>query len=238
MHRPTGLAATAGRAALALACSAAGAVVSACSVQDTPSAATPTATASTAAAPATPSESSASAAAASPRVTALSQPASIAVRPQPPDVTQDAASGFVPSKRTGSSSPVSAAVGLDYADPLAVAGAFVSRRLTYRYDDLSGYRAAVTARAFTTAAFAARSEPTEVALARVETAQESSAVRVGAVELAGEAPHTATTRYVSVVGLATTTFRGGGGTAPATWTLRLVQAPPGQWRVDGVLSAR
>ena len=34
----------------------------------------------------------------------------------------------------------------------------------------------------------------------------------------------------------TTTYRGGGDTAPAAWTLRLLQAPAGQWRVDGVLS--
>jgi hypothetical protein len=159
--------------------------------------------------------------------------------PAPNDVTRHAARQRVPSvaaSSQGASSAPELAPLVRYADPLAVAAGYVTRRLTYRYDDPAGYRAALTARAFTTPAFAARSGPNGAALARVKTAQETSAVQVSAAKLAHEAPHTATTRYVSVACTTTTTYRGGGGTAPATWTLRLVQAPPGQWRVDGVLS--
>lgn len=152
------------------------------------------------------------------------------------DVTQDAAAEFVtPGATAGAASPAAAA-GIDYADPLAVAAAYLARRLTYRYDDLAGYRAALMAPALTTPVFAARSEPNGAALAKLETAQETSTVQVGAAELAHEAPHTATTRYVSMACTTTTTYRGGGATAPGGWTLRLVQGPPGRWRVDGVLS--
>ncbi len=119
---------------------------------------------------------------------------------------------------------------------MTVARAYLGTRLTYRYDDPAGYRQAVTAPAFTTPAFAARSRPSAAALARLATAQETSAVQVGAAELADEAPHSATTRYVVVHCTTTTTYRGGGGTTAAAWTVRLVHAPPGQWRVDGVLS--
>lgn len=125
---------------------------------------------------------------------------------------------------------------VNYADPLTVAVGYLDTRLSYRYDDPAGYRQAVTAPAFTTPAFAARSQPTAVALSRLATAQEISAVQVGAAELADEAPHSATTRYVVVHCTTTTAYRGGGGTAAEAWTVRLLQAPPGQWRVDGVLS--
>ncbi len=96
----------------------------------------------------------------------------------------------------------------------------------------------MTSPAFTTPAFALRSQPNGAQLARLTTAQETSTVRVGSTELASEAPNTATTKYVVVTCTTTTTYRGGGGTKPAAWTLRLVQTPPGQWRVDGVLSIR
>jgi hypothetical protein len=117
-----------------------------------------------------------------------------------------------------------------------VARAYLAIRLTYRYDDRAGYRQAVTAPAVTTPAFAARSEPSATALTQLATAQETSTAQVGAAELADEAPHSATTRYVVVHSTTTTTYRGGGGTTAAAWTVRLVQAPSGQWRVDGVLS--
>lgn len=122
--------------------------------------------------------------------------------------------------------------------PLAVAPAYVATRHTYRYDDLAGYAAAVTAHACTTNAFAARSKPTDDELRRLQTAQEVSSVRVGAVELEAEAPNTATTRFVSVAFTATVSFRGAEYGRPSShvWTLRLVQAGGRQWRVDAVLS--
>ncbi len=126
---------------------------------------------------------------------------------------------------------------VDYRDPLAVARAYVATRNTYRYDDTAGYRAALTAPALTTPAFAARSAPTAVALARLRTAQETSAVRVRGVNLADEAPNSRSARYVVVTCTTTTTYRRGSSTRPASWTVRLVRARPKHWRVDGVLSA-
>lgn len=125
---------------------------------------------------------------------------------------------------------------VDYADPLGVAKGYVAARLTYRFDDPAGYTAALTAPAFTSAAFAARSAPSAAALARLATSQETSAVQVAGAELAVEAPNSDSTRYVAVTCTVATTYRGGGDTAPAAWTVRLLQAPAGQWRVDGVLS--
>lgn len=125
---------------------------------------------------------------------------------------------------------------MEYADPLAVAEAYVAKRLTYRFDDPAGYTAALTAPALTTPAFSARSRASAAALARVATAQETSAVRVGRVEPQGEAPNSHRTRYVVVACTVTTAYRGGDDTAPAQWTVRLLQGPNGQWRVDGVLS--
>ena len=173
-----------------------------------------------------------------PRSLAAPSPSAVVSSPsRPADVTQDAAARYVPPALASPVGPPPAApAGVDYANPLAVAAGYVSTRLTYRFDDLPAYRAALTAPAFTTPAFAARSEPSGAALAQVQTAQETSTVQVGAAELEGEAPNTPTTRYVSVPCTTTTTYRGGGGTAPARWTLRLLQAPAGQWRVDGVLS--
>lgn len=157
-------------------------------------------------------------------------------RLRPTDVTQDAAARFVPPRAPVRAASAPPPAGVDYANPLAIAAGYVSTRLTYRFDDLPAYRVALTAPAFTTPAFAARSQPSSPALAQLQTVQETSAVRVGAPALADEAPHTLTTQYVTVPCTTTTTYRGGGGTAPAAWTLRLLQAPPGQWRVDGVLS--
>lgn len=169
--------------------------------------------------------------------------------PQPtgsaaPDVTQQAAGHFVPAPGPPAAEqpaalpgPTALAPGVDYADPLAVARAYMAARLTYRLDDPAGYTAALTSPAFTTAAFAARSVPSASALGRLTGSQETSAVEVGGAELAGEAPNTASTRYVVVTCSVTTTYRGGGDTTDAAWTVRLQQAAPGQWRVDGVLSA-
>lgn len=161
----------------------------------------------------------------------------------PPDVTQQAAGRFKPQPdrlvtgpTTAEPSPALLPPVIDQADPLAVAQAYVTARLTYRFDAPAGYTAALTAPAFTTPAFAARSTPSAAALARLATAQETSAVQVVGAELEGEAPNSDTTRYVAVICTVTTAYRGGGSTAPAAWTLRLLQAPPGQWRVDGVLS--
>lgn len=125
---------------------------------------------------------------------------------------------------------------LDYSDPLAVAQDYAGVRLTYRFDDPVGYAAALTSPAFTTPALAARSTPGASALAWLANSQETSAVSVGGAELAVEAPNTPSTRYVVVTCTVTTTYRGGGDTAPAAWTLRLLLVAPGQWRVDGVLS--
>ena len=157
-------------------------------------------------------------------------------RPRSKDLTQDAAVGFVAPTTNGTAASATAAGGLNYTDPLAVAKAYVARRLTYRFDDPAGYTAALTAPALTTPGFAARSKPSASALARLTTAQETSTVQVGDAELEGEAPNSASTQYVVVAAAVTTAYRGGGATAPAEWTLRLLQAPPGQWRVDGVLS--
>lgn len=158
----------------------------------------------------------------------------------PADVTQDAAAGFLPRPTPavpgGAAEGAPSAPRFDYADPLAVAAGYVATRLTYRYDDPAGYHRALTAPAFTTPAFAARSEPSAAALARLATAQEAAAVQVGAAELASEAPNSDTARYVVVTCTVTTSYRGGGGAELAAWTVRLVPAPAGQWRVDGVLS--
>ena len=156
-------------------------------------------------------------------------------------MTQEAARRFVPGPgNAGGASALTqaaaAAPGVDYADPLAVARGYVTTRLTYRFDDPAGYTAALTAPAFTSTAFATRSTPSPAALARLATFQETSAVQLAGAELEGEAPNSASTRYVVVTCTVTTTYRGGGDTTPAAWTLRLVQAAPGQWRVDGVLS--
>jgi hypothetical protein len=156
------------------------------------------------------------------------------------DVTQDAAAQYrPPSGQTPGAAAVAGRPAVDYADPLAVAAGYLAARLTYRYDDPDGYRAAMTAPVFTTPAFAARSRPPAAALTRLATAQETSQVRVAGARLEGEAPHTPTTRYVHVTGAITVTYRGHGtGRAePVEWTLRLVQTPGKQWRVDGVLSA-
>ena len=127
---------------------------------------------------------------------------------------------------------------MDYADPLVVARAYLAVRLTYRFDNLASYTAALTSPAFTTVALAARSKPSASAQARLAAARETSAVQVGRAELESEAPNTTTTRYVVVACTVTTTYRGGRDATAAAWTLRLRQVSPGQWRVDGVLSTR
>jgi len=113
---------------------------------------------------------------------------------------------------------------------------YVIARLTYRYDDPTGYAVALTAAAYTTAAFAARNRPTPTELARVRLAQEVSTVRVLTAQVDGEAPNTATVRYVDVTFLSTQTYRGdGSGQAQRqVWTLRLLRDRTGRWRVDGV----
>jgi len=121
-------------------------------------------------------------------------------------------------------------------DPLGVARGYVTARNTYRYDDVAGYSAALTATGRTTTGFAARSRPDAAALARVRMAQEASTVKVLTVRMDGEAPNTATTRYVQVSFTSTLTYRGDGSGRPQrqVWTLRLVQQPHGRWHVDGV----
>ncbi len=120
--------------------------------------------------------------------------------------------------------------------PAVLAHDYVVARLTYRYDDLTGYAVALTAPAYATAAFAARSRPTATELARVWLAQEVSTVRVLTARVDGEAPNTATTRYVDVTFLGTQAYRGdGSGRAQRqVWTLRLLRDHAGRWRVDGV----
>ena len=109
-------------------------------------------------------------------------------------------------------------------------------RLTYRYNDPTGYAQTLTAPGYATAAFAARSRPTATELARVRLAQEVSTARVLTAQVDGEAPNTSTTRYVDVTFLSTQTYRGdGSGQAQRrVWTLRLLRDPAGRWRVDGV----
>ena len=176
-------------------------------------------------------------AAAAPRTTWQTPVAPPAV-PAPQDVTQGAAREFVPAVPATEPTTVSKLQPAlpNLADPFVVAAGYLRQRLTYRFDDLAGYRAALKAPAFTTPTFAARSEPNGPALDRLKTAEETSTVQVGAAELAHEAPHTATTTYVDVACTTNVTYRGGGASTAATWTLRLVQQPVGQWRVDGVLS--
>ena len=119
--------------------------------------------------------------------------------------------------------------------PAVLAHDYVLARLTYRYDDPAGYAGALTAPAYTTAAFAARSRPTAPELAQVRLAQEVSTVRVLTAQVDGEAPNTATVRYVDVTFLSTQAYRGAGsGQAQRqVWTLRLLHDPAGRWRVDG-----
>ncbi len=95
---------------------------------------------------------------------------------------------------------------------------------------------ALTAPAYTRAAFAARSRPTATELGRVRLAQEVSTVRVLTAQVDGEAPNTAATRYVDVTFLSTHAYRGdGSGQAQRqVWTLRLLRDHAGRWRVDGV----
>jgi len=121
-------------------------------------------------------------------------------------------------------------------DPRASGRTYVLVRNTYRYDDPTGYATALTAPAYTTAAFAARSRPTPTELARVRLAQEVSTVRVLTAQVDGEAPNTATTRYVDVTFLSTQAYRGNGsGQAQRqVWTLRLLRDHAGRRRVDGV----
>jgi len=73
--------------------------------------------------------------------------------------------------------------------PTVLAHDYVLARLTYRYDDPTGYAQALTAPVYTTAAFTARSRPTAAELARVRLAQEVSTVRVLTAQVDGEAPH-------------------------------------------------
>jgi hypothetical protein len=136
----------------------------------------------------------------------------------------------------GTSLAKAAAPAVNHADPTAVAHAYVTVRLTYRFDDPTGYARAVTAPAYTTAAFAARSRPDIAALTRVRSAQEVSTVKVLAVRVDGEAPNTASARYVQVSFTSTLTYRGDGSGRPQrqVWTLRLVQQLKGRWLVDGV----
>lgn len=157
----------------------------------------------------------------------------------PADVTQEAAEGFTPGPTAPAAAPpvvTTLMPGVDYADHLAVARTYMAARLTYRFDDPAGYTAALTSPAFTTPAFATRSVPSSAALARLASAQATSAVQLGGAELEGEAPNSDSTRYVAVTCTVTTAYRGGGDTADAAWTVRLLQVAPGQWRVDGVLS--
>ena len=137
-----------------------------------------------------------------------------------------------PQQRTPSQVPV------DGHDLLFVARAYTQARHSYRWDDPAGYARAVTAAAFSTEAFAARSHPDASALDRLRTAQESSTVRVGAAQVDGEAPNSATVRYVNVAFVSTVTYRGDGSGRPRAevWDLRLVWTRAGRWRVDGVPS--
>jgi len=120
--------------------------------------------------------------------------------------------------------------------PAVLAHDYVVARLTYRYDDPTGYAVALTAPAYATAAFAARSRPTATELARVRLAQEVSTVRVLTAQVDGEAPNTAATRYVDVTFLSSQAYRGdGSGRAQRqAWTLRLLRDHTGRWRIDGV----
>ncbi len=131
--------------------------------------------------------------------------------------------------------PALVTAAVDYANPSAVAAAYLKTRLTYRFDDPAGYTPAVTAAAYTTPAFAQRSAPTAADASRIELAQQTSTVEIGKAGVSGEAPATPSTSYITVACTVTTTYRGGSDTTPADWTLRLVLAD-GQWRVDGVLS--
>ena len=120
--------------------------------------------------------------------------------------------------------------------PTVLAHDYVLARLTYRYDDPTGYAQALTAPVYTTAAFTARSRPTAAELARVRLAQEVSTVRVLTAQVDGEAPNTAATRYVDVTFLSTQAYRGDGSgqVQRQVWTLRLLRDHTGRWRVDGV----
>lgn len=128
---------------------------------------------------------------------------------------------------------------VDYRDPLAVAGRYVTTRWTYSYTDPGGYAAALTAQTFTSPAFAARSRPGPSAFAAVRKARETSRARVVNVELDAEAPHTPTSTYATATFRTVVTYRGSN-TARALdhlWSLRLVRDDGRRWRVDAVLYA-
>jgi hypothetical protein len=156
------------------------------------------------------------------------------------DLTQEVARAFVHDSQATGGEPTAIVADprVGYADPLAVARAYVATRLTYRSDDPTGYRAAVTAPRLATSALAARSQPNTMTMARLAESGEVSTVRVGTAELETEAPNDNATKYVTVSCTVTTTYRGGSATTPAAWSLRLLQVSPAHWRVDGVLSTQ
>lgn len=119
---------------------------------------------------------------------------------------------------------------------LDVARSYVRTRLTYRYDDAASLSRAATASRYSTQALAARLQPAPAALARLQMAQEVSLITPPLARPAPEAPSSGRERYVQVTFTRTVTYRGGADTAPARWTVRLLQGSGGRWRVDGVLS--
>lgn len=145
-------------------------------------------------------------------------------------------SALPPAVAPGTSRAKAASLAVNHADPIAVAHAYIMVRLTYRFDDPAGYAWAVTAPAYTTPAFAARSRVDAQAVARLRAAQEVSTVKVLAGRVDGEAPNTASNRYIAVSFTSTSTYHGDGSGRPQrqVWTLRLVQQSQGRWRVDGV----
>ena len=126
---------------------------------------------------------------------------------------------------------------MDYADPEAVATAYVEVRFTYQAGDTAGYLAALSAPQVTTADFAARSAPTPEQVTQAQRAHDASTVVVTSATPSLEAPNDDATQYVTVAFTTTATYTGSppdGQQQDHVWSLRLVD-DAGRWLVDAVV---
>ena len=173
--------------------------------------------------------------------TGAAEPGSATASSLEPTSTSSASSSSEapPRSRAGSApsdSSASADPGVDYADPLAVATAYVTARFSYQAADAAGYVAALTAPQLSTADFTARSVPTADQVAQAQSARDTSAVQVTSTAPSLEAPNDATTQYVTVAFTTTATYTGapdGGQREDHVWSLRLTSAGEA-WLVDAI----
>lgn len=166
-----------------------------------------------------------------------SRPAAQPAAPVSPTVGLSPSPTIAPSPvPTPSPSALPTGLQINYQDPVAVARGYVLTCQHYRFDDPAGWVAALTAPAYTTAAFAAASRPSAQALRRVQISQDISSATINSATIDEEAPHTATSVEVLVDFTNTLTYRGAGSGQPLhqMWLLRETLTSTGQWRVDGV----